>query len=149
MSGKVRLKPNGYLDEDPMTLQDIVYRYICSHLGVISYQDENRDGVRCLNEGLVLPNDICDRLLKAYQQFHRHLDDKVINLFRDTSRTSLKIVHLRNSTLTNEGNFNTVLSLNICMYLSIIKIFNIKSILKNTNFYKYKQSSDCCFIAKN
>lgn len=103
MSGKVRLKPNGYLDEDPETLQDIVYKYICNHLEVISHRDESHDDALCLNDHIVLPKDICDRLLEAYQQFHRHLDDKFISLLRDRNRTSLKVVHLRNSTLTNEG----------------------------------------------
>ncbi|XP_067645920.1 protein zer-1 homolog isoform X1 [Eurosta solidaginis] len=104
MSGKVRLKENGYLDEDPMTLQDIIYKYICENLDVISFEDDDMGGrMRHLNEGIVLPNDICDRLLEAYQRFRRHLSDEVINLFQDTTRTSLKIVHLRNSNLSNEG----------------------------------------------
>uniref|UniRef100_A0A1B0C7G6 Protein zer-1 homolog n=1 Tax=Glossina palpalis gambiensis TaxID=67801 RepID=A0A1B0C7G6_9MUSC len=103
MSGKVRLKPNGVLDEDPMTLQDIAYKYICNNLDVISYEDESLDRSRILRDGIVLPNDICDRLLEAYQQFYRHLDDRFVTLFRDKHRTSLKVVHLRNSTLTNSG----------------------------------------------
>lgn len=102
MSGKVRLKENGYLDEDPMTLQDIIYKYICENLDVIS--SPNMCGtLRQLNEGIVLPNDICDRLLKACQRFRRQLSDDVLNIFQDRTRTSLKIVHLRNSTLTNTG----------------------------------------------
>ncbi|XP_028896029.1 protein zer-1 homolog [Zeugodacus cucurbitae] len=102
MSGKVRLKENGYLDEDPMTLQDIIYKYICENLDVIS--TPNICGTqRQLNEGIVLPNDICDRLLTACQRFRRQLGDDVINIFQDSTRTSLKIVHLRNSPLTNTG----------------------------------------------
>ncbi|TMW51865.1 hypothetical protein DOY81_003061 [Sarcophaga bullata] len=115
MSGKVRLKPDGILDEDPLTLQDIVYRYICKNLDVIRCEDtdeylvvddtENEDGKTYhLRDGIVLPNDICDRLIDTYQKhFYRQFDDKFISLFRDTNQTSLKVVHLRNSHLTNYG----------------------------------------------
>ncbi|XP_065359133.1 protein zer-1 homolog isoform X2 [Calliphora vicina] len=115
MSGKVRLKSNGILDEDPLTLQDIVYRYICKNLHVIRCEDidddheiddvDNDDEKRYhLRDGIVLPNDICDRLIDTYQKhFYRQFDDKFISLFRDTNRTSLNVVHLRNSHLTNYG----------------------------------------------
>ena len=118
MSGKVRLKPDGILDEDPLTLQDIVYRYICKNLDVIRCEDtdeylvvddiENEDGKTYhLRDGIVLPNDICDRLIDTYQKhFYRQFDDKFISLFRDTNQTSLKVVHLRNSHLTNYGEYN-------------------------------------------
>ncbi|XP_037806881.1 protein zer-1 homolog isoform X1 [Lucilia sericata] len=115
MSGKVRLKSNGILDEDPLTLQDIVYRYICKNLDVVRCEDidddhdiddvDNDDEKRYhLRDGIVLPNDICDRLIDTYQKhFYRQFDDKFISLFRDTNRTSLNVVHLRNSHLTNYG----------------------------------------------
>ncbi|KAM7358091.1 protein zer-1 homolog isoform 1-T1 [Cochliomyia hominivorax] len=109
MSGKVRLKSNGILDEDPLTLQDIVYRYICKNLDVIRCEDiddvESDDEKKYhLREGIVLPNDICDRLIDTYQKhFYRQFNDQFITLFRDTNRTSLNVVHLRNSILTNYG----------------------------------------------
>ncbi|XP_004519880.1 protein zer-1 homolog [Ceratitis capitata] len=102
MSGKVRLKENGYLDEDPMTLQDIIYKYICENLDVISTVDSTGK-MRLLKENIVLPNDICDRLLDALQRFRRQLGDDVLTLFARKKRTSLKIVHLRNSTLSDTG----------------------------------------------
>lgn len=117
MSGKVRLKSNGILDEDPLTLQDIVYRYICKNLDIIRCKEidndedhdmddiDNDDAIRYnLRDGIVLPNDICDRLIDTYQKhFYRQFNDKFISLFRDTSRTSLNVVHLRNSHITNYG----------------------------------------------
>lgn len=110
MSGKVRLKSNGILDEDPLTLQDIVYRYICKNLPVISCADEDieSDGEKRyhLRDGIVLPNDICDRLIDTYQKhFYQKFGDKFISLFRDINRTSLNVVHLRNSNLTNYGKY--------------------------------------------
>ncbi|XP_059218203.1 protein zer-1 homolog isoform X1 [Stomoxys calcitrans] len=108
MSGKVRLKSNGILDEDPLTLQDIVYQYICKHLHIVSCPDEDIDEDAekryHLRGGIVLPNDICDRLIDTFQkQFYQKFGDKFISLFRDTNRTSLNVVHLRNSNLTNYG----------------------------------------------
>ncbi|XP_037933697.1 protein zer-1 homolog isoform X2 [Teleopsis dalmanni] len=102
MSGKVRLKANGILDEDPLTLQEIVYKYICKYLDVISYRSE-KDQVRRLYDDIVIPNDICDRLLDAYQRFNRHIDDSLVHLFEDPNRTSLQMVNLRNSTITSKG----------------------------------------------
>ncbi|XP_037932615.1 protein zer-1 homolog [Teleopsis dalmanni] len=104
MSGKVRLKANGILDEDPLTLQEIVYKYICKYLDVISYRSE-KDQVRRLYDDIVIPNDICDRLLDAYQRFNRHIDDSLVHLFEDPNRTSLQMVNLRNSTITSKGKY--------------------------------------------
>lgn len=117
MSGKVRLKSNGILDEDPLTLQDIVYQYICKNLNVISCVEEAIDDDADvetekryhLRGGIVLPNDICDRLIDMYQkQFYQKFGDKFISLFRDTNRTSLNVVHLRNSNVTNYGKYSIV-----------------------------------------
>lgn len=101
MSGKVRLKANGVLDEDLPTLKDLSFQYLSSNLDEISSCDAM--GYRTLADGIVLPNDICDRFLECYQRFQKNLDDRVVNLFRDTNKTSIKIVHLRNSSLTGDG----------------------------------------------
>ncbi|XP_043063691.1 protein zer-1 homolog isoform X2 [Drosophila ficusphila] len=101
MSCKVRLMEDGSLDEEPLTLKEIAYQKLCNNLDIISSLCP--EGQRCLNPGIVLPNEICDGFLENYQRFNRPLDDSVISLFRDTQRTSLKIVNLRNSTLSSTG----------------------------------------------
>lgn len=101
MSCKVRLMEDGSLDEEPLTLKEIAYQKLCNNLDIIS--GLRPDGQRCLNAGIVLPNEICDGFLENYQRFNRPLDDSVICLFEDTQRTSLKIVNLRNSTLSSIG----------------------------------------------
>ncbi|KAH8235017.1 hypothetical protein KR032_007574 [Drosophila birchii] len=101
MSCKVRLMEDGSLDEEPLTLKEIAYQKLCNNLDIIS--GLRPDGQRCLNSGIVLPNEICDGFLENYQRFNRPLDDSVICLFEDTQRTSLKIVNLRNSTLSSIG----------------------------------------------
>ncbi|XP_017138242.1 protein zer-1 homolog isoform X2 [Drosophila miranda] len=102
MSCKVRLMEDGSLDEEPLTLKEIAYQKLCNNLDIISScrTDNNQ---RLLNAGIVLPNEICDGFLENYQRFNRPLDDNVIKLFEDTQRTSLKIVNLRNSTLSSRG----------------------------------------------
>ncbi|XP_033158796.1 protein zer-1 homolog isoform X1 [Drosophila mauritiana] len=101
MSCKVRLMEDGSLDEEPLTLKEIAYQKLCNNLDIIS--SHRPDGQRGLNPGIVLPNEICDGFLENYQRFNRPLDDSVIRLFEDTQRTSLKIVNLRNSTLSSIG----------------------------------------------
>ncbi|KAH8315863.1 hypothetical protein KR067_012504 [Drosophila pandora] len=101
MSCKVRLMEDGSLDEEPLTLKEIAYQKLCNNLDIIS--NHRPDGQRILNSGIVLPNEICDGFLENYQRFNRPLDDSVIRLFEDTQRTSLKIVNLRNSTLSSVG----------------------------------------------
>nr|NP_001261257.1 uncharacterized protein Dmel_CG12084, isoform B [Drosophila melanogaster]AGB93952.1 uncharacterized protein Dmel_CG12084, isoform B [Drosophila melanogaster] len=101
MSCKVRLMEDGSLDEEPLTLKEIAYQKLCNNLDIIS--SHRPDGQRGLNPGIVLPNEICDGFLENYQRFNRPLDDSVIRLFEDTHRTSLKIVNLRNSTLSSIG----------------------------------------------
>lgn len=97
----MRLMEDGSLDEEPLTLKEIAYQKLCNNLDIIS--SHRPDGQRGLNPGIVLPNEICDGFLENYQRFNRPLDDSVIRLFEDTHRTSLKIVNLRNSTLSSIG----------------------------------------------
>lgn len=92
---------DGSLDEEPLTLKEIAYQKLCNNLDIISRYGAN--GQLILNDGIVLTNEICDAFLENYQRFHRPLDDRVINLFSDTCRTSLKIVNLRYSTLSSLG----------------------------------------------
>lgn len=94
---------DGSLDEEPLTLKEIAYQKLCNNLDIISKYGAN--GQLILNDGIVLTNEICDAFLENYQRFHRPLDDRVINLFSDTRRTSLKIVNLRYSTLSSLGEY--------------------------------------------
>lgn len=105
MSCKVRLMEDGSLDEEPLTLKEIAYQKLCNNLDIISKCSGGANGQLVLNDGIVLTNEICDAFLENYQRFHRPLDDRVINLFNDTRRTSLKIVNLRYSTLSSLGEY--------------------------------------------
>lgn len=69
MSGRVRLKENGVLDEE-FTLLEIVFKYLSKNLVITSSSDWNDDlsasekyfieNVQ-LNGPIVIPNEICDR----------------------------------------------------------------------------------------
>lgn len=96
---------DGSLDEEPLTLKEIAYQKLCNNLDIISKCSGGANGQLVLNDGIVLTNEICDAFLENYQRFHRPLDDRVINLFNDTRRTSLKIVNLRYSTLSSLGEY--------------------------------------------
>uniref|UniRef100_A0A6B2EK84 Protein zer-1 homolog n=1 Tax=Phlebotomus kandelakii TaxID=1109342 RepID=A0A6B2EK84_9DIPT len=102
MSGRVRLKENNILDEDLPSLLEIVFKFLSENLSVVC--DENKfDHNLELNEGVYIPNEICDRLLKYYQDWNQDINNHFIYIFRDTTRTPLKYVSLRNSTITDEG----------------------------------------------
>lgn len=45
----------------------------------------------------------CSRYIKYFQKLSRDVDDRFIQVFRDTSRTPLRHIHLRNCTMTDEG----------------------------------------------
>lgn len=59
MSGRVRLKENGVLDEELPTLLEIVLKYLSKNLTVV-YEDDFSDTYK-LKEGIIIPNEICDR----------------------------------------------------------------------------------------
>lgn len=69
MSGRVRLKENGLLDED-FTLLEIVFKYLSKNL-VITSSNNLEDDLSTtekyyienvqLNGPIVIPNEICDR----------------------------------------------------------------------------------------
>ncbi|GAB0086304.1 Protein zer-1 homolog [Sergentomyia squamirostris] len=102
MSGRVRLKENNILDEDLPSLLEIVFKFLSENLSVVC--DENKfDHNLELNEGVYIPNEICDRLLKYYQDCNQDINNHFIYIFRDTTRTPLKYVSLRNSSITDEG----------------------------------------------
>lgn len=60
MSGRVRLKENGILDEDLSTLLELALNHISKNVTVICSADLHTD-VLSLREGVIIPNEICDR----------------------------------------------------------------------------------------
>lgn len=102
MSGRVRLKENGLLDEDLPSLLEIVFKYLSSNLKVV-YNENPFNNYFELKDGVVIPNEICDRFLKYHQDCNQDVNDLFIYIFRDVNRTPLKHVSLRNCTITDDG----------------------------------------------
>lgn len=62
MSGRVRLKENGVLDEE-FTLLEIVFKYLSKNLVIYDLSTTEKyfiENVQ-LNGPIVIPNEICDR----------------------------------------------------------------------------------------
>ncbi|XP_055378563.1 protein zer-1 homolog [Condylostylus longicornis] len=102
MSGRVRRTVYGYLDEDIPTLQENIYEYLSDNLSVICVRDQLTE-LKFIHDDILLPSEICDRFLEYHQKSNRDVDDSFVNIFRDTQKTPLKYVHLRNSSITSEG----------------------------------------------
>lgn len=88
-------------DSSPDTLFDISMSLIVNNLNIISTMDpETRS--RSLKDDVILPSEICEKFLEAYQKNNR-VSDSIANMFRDRTRTRLTVVRLRNSRITDEG----------------------------------------------
>lgn len=58
MTGRIRLKQNGILDEEQPTLLEIVFKYLSDRM--IEDCDRSEDMGLALSEAFI-PNEICDR----------------------------------------------------------------------------------------
>jgi hypothetical protein len=52
-------------EETPEPLSDICLKYICSNLDTISYADISNPSIHHLSTQVVMPNEICERLLQV------------------------------------------------------------------------------------
>lgn len=100
MTGRIRLKENGILDEDQPTLLEIVFKHLSDHMREDC--DTSEDTRLALREGFI-PNEICDRFLLYHQDCNKDIDDNFITVFHNTIRTPLKFVSLRNCSISDEG----------------------------------------------
>lgn len=69
MSGQVRLKENGVLDEDSPTLLESVFKCLSKNLGLV-YLENAHDNQIELRDDIVIPNEICDRFVSFMQIFN-------------------------------------------------------------------------------
>lgn len=102
MLGRVRLKDNGIMDEELPTLLETTFRYLAKNLYVVCNVDPVTHQLE-LKEDVVIPNEICDRFLRYQQDCGQDINDRFIQIFRDTEKSPLRNIRLRNSTITNEG----------------------------------------------
>lgn len=84
----------------PESLAELCFQVICKNLDIISTKD--RRGYRNLLTGLILPSEICDKLIKyVLRNDPREEHDYFISIFKNVSLTKLKRVRIVRSTITD------------------------------------------------
>lgn len=90
----------------PESLAELCFRVICKNLDIISVKEQcdKENSVRTLAKGLVLPSEICDKLIeyvlrKNTIEFH----NEFFHIFSDTSTTKLKRVKVVRSNISNHS----------------------------------------------
>lgn len=86
----------------PESLLDLCFDYIVNHLETICDVGPFSKDYK-LKDGLVLPVEICERLLHVRQRGMMQLDNSFVNIFRDKLATRLKRVKLRNTYIDDAG----------------------------------------------
>lgn len=99
---RTRLKEQIFLDGERPTLLETIFKFMANNLSLISQLDPETNNWE-LKDDVIIPNEICDRFLQFYQSCSLDINDSFINVFKDTNRTPLKFVSLRNSSITDEG----------------------------------------------
>ncbi|XP_023710410.1 protein zer-1 homolog isoform X3 [Cryptotermes secundus] len=89
-------------DSAPETLLELCLKYVVGHLDTICSIDPFTKNYR-LKDGLALPVEICEKILHVYQQGGHVLDDRFVNIFQNPQTARLQRVHLRNSSITDDG----------------------------------------------
>lgn len=89
-------------DSAPETLLELCLKYVVDHLDTICSIDPFTKNYK-LKDGLALPVEICERILHVYQQGGHVLDDRFVNIFQNPQTARLQRVHLRNSSITDDG----------------------------------------------
>lgn len=83
----------------PESLVELCFQVICKNLNIISSK-ENLS--RSLLKGLVLPCEICDKLIEHVLRSNSvELHDEFLNIFKDTSVTKLQRVKILRSNMTD------------------------------------------------
>ncbi|XP_022121517.1 protein zer-1 homolog [Pieris rapae] len=88
-------------DMTPGSLFDQCLSVITDNLDAISIPNPTTRS-RVLRRNIVLPAQICDKFLEAYQKKYR-LNDSIAHIFRDRESTRLTIVKLEHATITDKG----------------------------------------------
>lgn len=89
-------------DSAPETLLELCLKYTIDHLDTICSIDPFTNDYK-LKDGLALPVEICEKILHVYQQGGNVLDDRFLNIFKNPQTARLQRVHLRNSSITDDG----------------------------------------------
>lgn len=84
----------------PESLFCLCLKYVARNLETIC--SEIPEGYT-LHEGLALPSEICEPFIETYQNNGEEILDCFTYLFEDVTKTNLRSVHIRNSSITDDG----------------------------------------------
>ncbi|KAK0181470.1 hypothetical protein PV327_003754 [Microctonus hyperodae] len=85
----------------PESLANLCFKTICNNLDIISIK--NKRGYRTLIKGLVIPSEICDKLIEfAQKSDSNEIDDRFYFIFRDIFATRLRNVKISHSSITDD-----------------------------------------------
>lgn len=86
----------------PESLLDLCFKYLVDHIEIICDVGPFSNDYK-LKDGLVLPVEICEKLISFRQKRATQVDNNFISIFRDRLATRLKRVKLRNSSINDNG----------------------------------------------
>jgi len=84
----------------PESLFCLCLKYVARNLDTLC--SETSEGYT-LHEGLALPSEICEPFIETYQNNGGEIFDCFAHLFEDVTKTNLRSVHIRNSSITDDG----------------------------------------------
>lgn len=85
----------------PESLTSLCYKFICEHMEVLSTRHYDQ---YVLREGIILPNEICDKLVEYAKSSEAiDKDNKFFTLFEDTKATNLKRVKVNGFNITESA----------------------------------------------
>lgn len=90
----------------PKSLVEFCFQVICKNLDTISVKEQwgKKICLRSLLKGLVLPSEICDKLIEFVLQSNTiEYHDELFHMFSDTSTTKLKRVKVIRSNMTDHS----------------------------------------------
>ncbi|GBN96407.1 hypothetical protein AVEN_216990-1 [Araneus ventricosus] len=154
------------VESDVDSLKDIAIRFCVKNPHAFCEYNPSEAGFK-LQEGLALPQSICERMLSICKEELKEPDFKpFIKLFKDTKRTQLQLVDLSNSDLTDEilefitDHQITVLNISGCKQLtydalkSTAKLRNLQSLIIGSGYhifeiYMLKRAEMLFFLRKH
>lgn len=87
-------------ERSPDSLFSLCLKFVARNLDTVC--SDSSAGYR-LHEGLALPSEICEPFIETYQNNGGEIFDCFAHLFEDVTKTNLRSVHIRNSSITDNG----------------------------------------------
>lgn len=89
-------------ENHPDSLWHICLEYCVSNLQTFC-DVEPQTGNYAIREGITLPTEICESIIRTSNECGYEMDDKFFHIFKNTTQTHLKRIIVRDSTISDEG----------------------------------------------